>query len=85
MGEGKKSCTDAEETGFKAVVLTVKMGEMKEEGCIIAGAGGRTGRPLGCLTSILSLYINLLRRTALMRRVIYRSSITRGQVLRPRF
>lgn len=27
-------------------------------GCIIAGACGRTGRPLGCSASILSLYIN---------------------------
>lgn len=84
MGEGKKSCTDAEETGFKAVVLTVKMGEMKEEGCIITGAGGRTGRPLGCLTSILSLYINPPRRTALCD-VIYSGSITCSQVLPPRF
>lgn len=63
-----------EESGFKAMMLTAKMGEMKEEGCIIAGACGRNGRPLGCLTSILSLYINPTHWTALMCYIIHQHS-----------
>lgn len=67
---------------FKAVMLTAK-GAMKEEeeeeGCFMAGACGRNGRPLGGLTSILSLYINHTDWTARMSCRIYQNSLTESQ------